>query len=244
LQGLRVQSFPIISARCAKSVIRFREFTISNPAVKKARATRRRPAEVRRLLLDAAGRVFRKKGYGEATVEEIFTEAGVARSATYRHFSSKSDLFRHAILEPFVEILQEHSATWDELDDVVWSEETLAETLVGLTYDSFDHNRDTFLAIVGALGSMDEDINALVQTEMQRFFDAVMTYCYTQAKRSGWIPLDGLEMTVRLTMGSVAAAVLMADLFLPTGPNRPTREQIVKHISALALYGNRLTRSS
>ncbi|MFA5630168.1 MAG: helix-turn-helix domain-containing protein [Porticoccaceae bacterium] len=226
-------------------MIHFRESTISRPAVKKARTTRRRrPAEVRRLLLEAAGRVFRKKGYGETTVEEIFTEAGVARSATYRHFSSKSDLFRHAILQPFVEILQEYSATWGDLDDVVWSEETLAETLVGLTYDSFDHHRDTFLAIVGALGSMDDDINALVQTELQRFFDAVMVYCYAQARRSGWIPLEGLEMTVRLTMGSVAAAVLMADLFLPTGPNRPTRDQIVKHISALALYGNRLTKNA
>lgn len=214
----------------------------STPARKKVKATRRRPAEIRQLLLDSASRVFRAKGYSEATVEEIFTAAGVTRSATYRHFSSKSDLFRHAVLQPFVEFLQEYSATWDDLNGVAWDEEALSETLVGLTYDSFDHHRETFLAIVGAMGSLDDEVSQLLQSELQRFFDAIMAYCYQQAERSGWIPLEGLEMTVRLTMGSVASAVLMADLFLPTGKNRPTRNQIVKHISALALYGNRLKK--
>ncbi len=57
-----------------------------------------RAQETRQRILDAARQVFARRGYGEATVEEIAAEAGVSNGALYHHFSSKEELFR-AILE-------------------------------------------------------------------------------------------------------------------------------------------------
>jgi AcrR family transcriptional regulator len=48
----------------------------------------------RRSLLDAARRVFERRGYIDANVEEIVTEAGVARGSFYTYFPSKVEIFR------------------------------------------------------------------------------------------------------------------------------------------------------
>jgi AcrR family transcriptional regulator len=45
------------------------------------------------LLLDAALKVFSRRGYHAASVEEIAAEAGFSKGAVYSNFSSKEDLF-------------------------------------------------------------------------------------------------------------------------------------------------------
>jgi AcrR family transcriptional regulator len=55
---------------------------------------RRRPrSETRRDLLDAAARVFARKGLHGASVEDVSEEAGFSRGALYSNFESKEDLF-------------------------------------------------------------------------------------------------------------------------------------------------------
>lgn len=48
--------------------------------------SRRRPAELRALILDAAGKVFGRTGYAGATLDDIAQEAGVSSSVMYRNF--------------------------------------------------------------------------------------------------------------------------------------------------------------
>ncbi|MGA8216970.1 MAG: TetR/AcrR family transcriptional regulator [Solirubrobacterales bacterium] len=50
-------------------------------------------AETRRLLLDAAERVFLRRGLQGSSVEEIAAEAGFSRGAFYSNFTSKDKLF-------------------------------------------------------------------------------------------------------------------------------------------------------
>jgi AcrR family transcriptional regulator len=56
-------------------------------------------AETRSRLLDAAERVFLRRGLGGSSVEEISAEAGFTRGAFYSNFESKDELF--------VELLQD-----------------------------------------------------------------------------------------------------------------------------------------
>lgn len=53
-----------------------------------------RARETRHRILDAASRVFARRGYSQATVEDIAAEAGVSNGALYHHFESKEELFR------------------------------------------------------------------------------------------------------------------------------------------------------
>jgi AcrR family transcriptional regulator len=50
-------------------------------------------AQTRRLLLDAAERVFLRRGLQGSSVEEIAAEAGFTRGAFYSNFASKDELF-------------------------------------------------------------------------------------------------------------------------------------------------------
>lgn len=50
------------------------------------------------LVVDAAGKVFARRGFGGASMEEIAAEAGFTRGAVYSNFADKSELFL-AVLE-------------------------------------------------------------------------------------------------------------------------------------------------
>lgn len=59
----------------------------------------RRKEETRARILESASRVFARRGYDAATVEEITAECGIAKGALYGHFASKEDLFRTVLVE-------------------------------------------------------------------------------------------------------------------------------------------------
>jgi AcrR family transcriptional regulator len=71
------------------------------PASRKRKRLSRmeKQAQTRRLLLDAAERVFLRRGLQGSSVEEIAAEAGFTRGAFYSNFKSKDELF--------VELLQD-----------------------------------------------------------------------------------------------------------------------------------------
>jgi AcrR family transcriptional regulator len=80
-------------------------------------ATTRRPVprrqadrrqQTRQRLLSAAGRVFAKRGYYGATLDEVAAAAGLTKGAVYYNFQSKEDLF--------LVLLEERLG--DRLDDV------------------------------------------------------------------------------------------------------------------------------
>ena len=57
-------------------------------------------------ILDAAKRVFRKKGYQYTTMDDIALEAGITKPTIYRYFPSKEDLF-YSFLTPTLEAINE-----------------------------------------------------------------------------------------------------------------------------------------
>lgn len=58
------------------------------------RKTRQEALATREDLLDAAERVFRKRGVGHTSLAEVADAAGVTRGAIYWHFKDKADLFQ------------------------------------------------------------------------------------------------------------------------------------------------------
>ncbi len=63
----------------------------------KQRAPKRPAAERKRMILEAAQKVFAESGYANAGAEEVAREAGVSPSAIYRYFPSKRELYLAAL---------------------------------------------------------------------------------------------------------------------------------------------------
>lgn len=67
-------------------------------------AQRMRRAERREQILAAATRAFARGGFAATSLDDIAAEAGVTRVILYRHFESKTDLYR-AVLDRFCSLL-------------------------------------------------------------------------------------------------------------------------------------------
>jgi len=83
-----------------------------------------RKAETRSALLDAAGRVFARRGYHAAGVDEVAEEAGFSTGALYSNFDGKEDLFL-ALLQ------REIQRQVDEVAAIVAERRTLDERARG-----------------------------------------------------------------------------------------------------------------
>lgn len=59
-----------------------------------------RRARDRSEILDAAARVFRRRGYGAATVEDIAGELGIGKGSLYHYIRSKQELLYEIAVEP------------------------------------------------------------------------------------------------------------------------------------------------
>ena len=59
------------------------------------RRTKAEAKQTKTILLEAALRVFHRKGYSRSTLEDIAREAGVTRGAVHWHFKNKADILEH-----------------------------------------------------------------------------------------------------------------------------------------------------
>lgn len=74
---------------------------------------RTRPRNRRRLIVDAAGPIFSRRGYHGAGMEEIAGEVGITAAALYRHFPNKYALFSECAHQMVDELL----TVFDEVPD-------------------------------------------------------------------------------------------------------------------------------
>src|SRR5258706_3438705 len=58
-------------------------------------------------LLSAARRVFSRKGFHDATIDDIAHEAGVAKGTVYLYFKSKQDIYLDALRDGVETLIQE-----------------------------------------------------------------------------------------------------------------------------------------
>lgn len=79
-------------------------------------------------ILKAAERVFARKGYGLATVDDIAEEAQFSKATLYRYFASKKDIFLEIILSSFEEadkrtaqILLRKARAEEKLKELIYS---------------------------------------------------------------------------------------------------------------------------
>jgi AcrR family transcriptional regulator len=72
-----------------------------------------RKAETRARLLEAAARVYARRGFNGATLEEVAAEAGFTKGAVYGHFGSKENLLLALMEEHLARQVAEQVALFD-----------------------------------------------------------------------------------------------------------------------------------
>lgn len=89
------------------------------PAPRGAQPGRRLPrAERREQILSAATRAFGRAGFAATGLDDVAAEAGISRVILYRHFDSKTDMYR-AVLDRACSRLADTVGTDDYGDDAI-----------------------------------------------------------------------------------------------------------------------------
>jgi AcrR family transcriptional regulator len=101
-------------------------------------------ADKRRMILDAAMRVFARQGFHTCRVSDIADEAGVAYGLVYHYFSSKDEILDTLFLERW-DVMLEAIA---EADASTRSPREKLSTIAGFIVDSYRHNPELMKVIV------------------------------------------------------------------------------------------------
>ena len=117
----------------------------------------------RREILEAAGRVFARKGFAGATMDEIAQEAEFSKAALYLYFKNKEDLFLsliHEKLDSLGKKLRE-VASADVPPDVK------IENLVRVHLEAFEEDKEFFQIIASEHPRLDAEVGNRLRQDMR-----------------------------------------------------------------------------
>jgi AcrR family transcriptional regulator len=207
-----------------------------NPADERPRVPRRAPGEVRELVLEAARELFSSHGYPTTSTKRIAERAGVAEALLFRHFGSKAQLFREAVVDPLVVILEGYAERWLTYDDPHEPRQPV-RSFVDTFFGALSDQRGFAMALTAAANYLDDVVDeagaALTETVL-----AIERVVAREADRFGY---EGLNppVTARVGMGSVLAAAVFRGWVFGAGGSTISDEQITAELEQLMMHGVR-----
>jgi AcrR family transcriptional regulator len=134
-----------------------------------ATAPRAVPVDKRRLILDAAVRVFARQGFHHCRVSDVADEAGVAYGLVYHYFDSKEEilntLFRER-WEVMLEAIAEIDARELPVRDKLYS-------IAGFIIDSYRHDPDLMKVIIVEVTRAANSFGARHLDEIREAYDRI-----------------------------------------------------------------------
>jgi AcrR family transcriptional regulator len=197
-------------------------------------ATRRPRGEPRRLLLDAARKLFARQDYRSTTTREIAEAAGVTEYLLFRHFGSKAGLFREALVLPFTNFVDEFRRTWQTVVPEETDEEELARQFVGHLYDVLVEHQGLLLTLVASDGLSKEEIESAGIADIRRAL-TLLGQISSEGMRLRGIRSDKPDMPAHSTVAMIVGMVALRSTFFGSSP--PSREAIVDELVQAILHG-------
>ncbi|NOZ29176.1 MAG: TetR/AcrR family transcriptional regulator [Chloroflexi bacterium] len=163
------------------------------------RAERRAAARERRVerrtaqILDAAARVFARKGFHRATTREIAAEAGVSEGTLYNYFENKQ-----ALLVAMLERLAEIEALTRTLEAGEEPPDVFLREVLRRRFALFRRNVDVVRAVLPELLAQEELRHAFLQRVIQVTKEALQPYIERQIALGKLRPADPEKMTLVL----------------------------------------------
>jgi AcrR family transcriptional regulator len=183
------------------------------------------------LLIKGARQLFNRKGYATTTTREIADAANVAEPLIFRNFGSKAELFREAIVQPFVEAI-------DRAIEVGTSQPSPPELtrddtreFVAVMYDVF-HEHRALAAIVFAADALVESkvVESDAIDDVRAAIDRFVAYASMQAQAHGRaIDPAAHSLAIRGHMAMVAGIATFGSWYF--GGRRPSRRAVIDEMS-------------
>lgn len=195
----------------------------------------RRPrGEARKLLLDAARKLFAQQDYRSTTTRDIAQTAGVTEYLLFRHFGSKAGLFREALVLPFTGVVDEFAKTWQTVVPEQTDEEELARQFVGHLYDVLVDNHGLLLTLVASDGLSEDEIEDAGIADIRRAL-TLLGEISSEGMRLRGMRSSRPDLTAHSTVAMIVGMVALRSTFYGAKP--PAREAIVDELVQATLHG-------
>jgi AcrR family transcriptional regulator len=126
-------------------------------------------AEKRRIILDAAVRVFARQGFHSARVSDIANEAGVAYGLVYHYFAAKDEVLDTLFLERWNVLLE----AIGEVDRSEAEPRDKLMTITSFIVDSYRHDPDLMKVIIVEVTRAANSFGARHLTKIREAYDLI-----------------------------------------------------------------------
>jgi AcrR family transcriptional regulator len=205
--------------------------TSASPAPVDAARKRRPRGEPRRLLIAAAQELFNRRGYASTSTREIADTADVSETLMFRYFGSKAGLFREAMVEPFVELVDREIALRKANPHRFESPDKEARKFIADMYDVFrEHRALAALLFVGDVLTESELAESGVLDEVRVQIDRLVRFSVEEAQAQGAdIPTRVYELSTRAAIAMIAGMATFGTWYF--GKKRPSRDVILDELT-------------
>ena len=123
----------------------------------------------RRIILDAAVRVFARQGFHTCRVSDIADEAGVAYGLVYHYFSSKDEVLDELFTERWSLLL----TAIEEADASAESPRSKLAAVAAFIVDSYQHNPELMKVIIVEVTRAANSFGRTHLPEIRRAYDSI-----------------------------------------------------------------------
>jgi len=127
------------------------------------------PADKRRLILDAAIRVFARQGFHATRVSDIADEAGVAYGLVYHYFSSKDEVLNELFIERWSLLL----AAIEEADRTGADPRQKLGAVARFIFDSYRHDPELMKVIIVEVTRAANSFGQTHLAEIRRAYESI-----------------------------------------------------------------------
>jgi TetR/AcrR family fatty acid metabolism transcriptional regulator len=123
----------------------------------------------RRMILDAAVRVFARQGFHHCRVSDVADEAGVAYGLVYHYFNSKEEILNTLFLERWQIMLD----AIGEIDAREMPSRDKLRAVAGFIIDSYQHDPDLMKVIIVEVTRAANSFGAVHLEEIRKAYEGI-----------------------------------------------------------------------
>jgi AcrR family transcriptional regulator len=192
----------------------------------------------REQILEAAVRVFARRGFGNATVAEIAEEADVAAGTIYNYFENKEDLFMsipELISEPMLATFLETAFGGNEPTDIKGEERLLTQSCTQAT-ETLIQNLDLVKSMLSSIVTLDDETRAEYFRQPLQALTILERYFQDRTERGIFREMNTAVVAQAYAV-LVIIFVLIQELIRTEDIIPLTYEEISQELIKLLLYG-------
>jgi AcrR family transcriptional regulator len=186
-----------------------------NSTTDKRQAATKDPEGTRGRILDAALAIFSRKGYHEASVDEIVEESQTSKGSVYFHFPNKQKLFL-ALVDKFADLLEKRVRDSVALETESFKRLNAALTACLETFGQYRPLAKIMLIQAMGLGSAFEE----KQMDVHNRFAMLIKEYLDEAVALGDIDAMDTDVVARAWMGAINEVIIN---WVYTGQPEPAR---------------------